>query len=85
MKNLTKSSTLSVQNKRTLQTPPVQNGNSNSTHLMTFWDYLIISPLSTAAHAWPSAGNIVVPETAPALCYEAHRPIGVGGWGGITF
>lgn len=49
---------------------------------MTFWDYLIISPLSTAAHAWPSAGNIVVPETAPALCYEAHRPIGVGGWGG---
>lgn len=60
----------------------MQNGNSDSTHLVTFWDYLIISPLSTAAYAWPSAGNVVVPETAPALCYEAHRSIGVGGWGG---
>lgn len=47
-----------------------------STHLLIFWDYLMISPLSTAG---ASAGNIVVPETAPALCYEAHHPMEVGG------
>ena len=50
-----------------------------STHLLIFWDYLMISPLSTAAHTWASAGNIVVPKTAPALCYEAHHPMEVGG------
>ena len=48
---------------------------------MTFWDYLIIPPLSTPAHAWPllgSAENIAVTETAPALPYEAHSLMGRG-------